>query len=89
MSWSIVSSMKQRILLFARARDLAGGDSVEVEIPEGATVGEMRAALLAQVPALSPIAGSLFVAVNNSYASDETKIMAGAEVACFPPVSGG
>jgi len=83
------SAMKQKVLLFARARDLAGGDMVEIELAEGARIGDVRRELLASIPGLQPLAGSLLIAMNNSYAADETMVEAGAEIACFPPVSGG
>ncbi len=81
--------MKQRVILFARARELAGNDHVEIEIPDSARVGDVRRELLAQTPALRSLAGNLLIAVNNSYASDELEVVPGAEIACFPPVSGG
>ena len=81
--------MKLSVQLFARARDLAGADRVEVELPVVASVGALRAALRDCVPALGAIADRLFVAVNNDYADDATVLKPGDEVACFPPVSGG
>jgi molybdopterin converting factor small subunit len=38
---------------------------------------------------LSPARNSMLVAVNREYAGDDQIIPAGAEVALFPPVSGG
>lgn len=81
--------MKITVRLFARARDLAGSDRAEIEVSEPATVGELRAALAAQKPALAPLVPQLFVALNNDYAEDDATIRATDEVACFPPVSGG
>ncbi|MCA8995892.1 MAG: molybdopterin converting factor subunit 1 [Planctomycetaceae bacterium] len=81
--------MTLTVQFFARARDLAGCSSVEVELPDGATVAQLRRTLAEQIPALEPILPTLFVAVNNDYASDEAVIPNDAQVACFPPVSGG
>lgn len=81
--------MKISVRLFARARDLAGSPVVELELRDGATVADLRAALLESRPQLQPLAASLLVAVNSEYASDATVIERTAEVACFPPVSGG
>ena len=44
--------MKARIRLFARARDLAGADMIAVELPDGATVGDLRRQVHADYPAL-------------------------------------
>ncbi|MFG0297064.1 MAG: MoaD/ThiS family protein [Maioricimonas sp. JB045] len=81
--------MNVSVQLFARARDLAGAGSVSVELPEGATVGDVRAALARAYPALQPIAQSLLVAVDADYATDAQRLQPGQVVACFPPVSGG
>jgi molybdopterin converting factor subunit 1 len=81
--------MKLVVKLFARARDLAGHDCVEIELPDGSHVREVRGALREGYPQLAPIAASLFVAVNNDYADDEKIVGPNDEIACFPPVSGG
>lgn len=81
--------MKQTVLLFARASDLAGTHQVELSLPPEPCISDVRRVLVAQVPALQSLAGSLLIALNNKYAADKEKIPAGAEVACFPPVSGG
>lgn len=75
--------------LFARARDLAGGSPLRVELPHRATVADLRSALVAAAPNLERIAPSLFIALNGDYAQDETPIPLTGEIACFPPVSGG
>lgn len=77
------------LLFFARARDLAGSDRVSFPLTDGARVADLRARLVEQYPALQPLADKLLVAVNAEYADDGTPIPAGAEVAVFPPVSGG
>jgi len=78
-----------RVQLFAVARQLAGSDAVEVEVSSEATVGELRAALGRQVPALAPLLRQMVFAVNADYASDAAILPPHAEVACIPPVSGG
>ena len=81
--------MKVRVQLFAIAKDLAGRSAVDLELPEPATVADLRQALAEAVADLRPIARHLSFAVNADYALDVTKIPFGAEVACIPPVSGG
>ncbi len=81
--------MKAKILLFAGARELAGQEQIEVELPQAATVEQLRAALLADCPALSPLLPHALFAINTDYATDETPVPNGAEIACIPPVSGG
>ncbi|REJ97644.1 MAG: molybdopterin converting factor subunit 1 [Planctomycetota bacterium] len=81
--------MTVTVQLFARARDLAGTSSLELDLSEAATVGELREVLISQEPRLTPIARTLLVAVDGEYAANDAPVREGAEVACFPPVSGG
>jgi molybdopterin converting factor subunit 1 len=81
--------MTVRVLLFAAARDLAGADAVTVELPPGATVADLRAALAARVPALAALLRRSSVAVNHDFAEDDRAIDPAAELAVIPPVSGG
>lgn len=88
-NWIKIGIMKLVVKLFARAKDLAGSDRVTIELPDGATVGDVRTALTAAYPALSPLTSSLLIAVGTDYAQDEQVVSENADVACFPPVSGG
>ena len=81
--------MKTTIRLFAKARDLAGTASYELDLAESATAADLRAALGEHLPALQPILGSLLVAVGNDYATPSTSVAGRMDVAVFPPVSGG
>jgi molybdopterin converting factor subunit 1 len=81
--------MTVRVQMFAVAKDLAGAASVELALPEGARVADVRHALVERVPRLAPLAASLLFAVNAEYAQDDAPLPPGADVACIPPVSGG
>ena len=81
--------MTLRVRLFARARDLAGADAVDVDVPPGATVGGLRRRLGEACPALGPLLARSAIALNEEFAGDESIVPAGAEVALLPPVSGG
>jgi molybdopterin converting factor subunit 1 len=78
-----------KVLLFARARDLAGRPALEVDLPAGATVAELRRRLGEICPALAGLAQRSAFAVNDEYADDATQLPGDAEVALLPPVSGG
>lgn len=78
-----------RVQLFAVARDLAGRGVVEIELPEGGTVSDLRRALAVEVPSLAPVLPRVLVAVGADYARDSAVLQPGDEVACIPPVSGG
>ena len=81
--------MKVRVRLFAVAKQVAGRESVEIDLPEGATIGQLREQLGARVPPLAKIVGQMMFAIDVQYANDQTRIPPGADVACIPPVSGG
>jgi molybdopterin converting factor small subunit len=68
---------------------MLGTETVSVEVPEGATVAQLRAALVAQFPNFEACAGHVLFAVNGQYAQDDVVLNQDAEVACIPPVSGG
>jgi molybdopterin converting factor subunit 1 len=81
--------MKVPVKMFAVARQLTESDVVELELPAGATVAELRECLAEQFPALKQIIDHVLFAVGAEYATDATLIKLGVEVACIPPVSGG
>ena len=80
--------MQLRILSFGRLRDLLSAES-RVELPSGATVGELWRNLKAAHAELAPYEGSLAIAVNQQFAVHDTVLKDGDEVALLPPVSGG
>jgi molybdopterin synthase catalytic subunit len=76
------------VRLFAGLRERAGSDRVDVELPDGASVADLLAAL-ADTP-VGPVAPrQCVVAVNREYADAGRIVAAGDEVALVPPVSGG
>ncbi len=79
-----------KILFFATLRDKAGVRSTEMEIPPGTTVYQLKARLIEQFPNLDwQLMEHCLASVNQEYRSDEDEIPTAAEVAFFPPVSGG
>jgi molybdopterin synthase catalytic subunit len=81
--------MRVRILFFGILKDLAGKSSDSLEMPEGSSVRELLSRYSSQTPRLHPSLASIAVAVNQEYASLETALKSGDEVALLPPVSGG
>ena len=77
------------VRLFARARDLAGADSIAVELPNGATVADLRRRLAADHPALAGLLERSALAVENEFAEDSLVLSGNVEIALLPPVSGG
>lgn len=81
--------MKVRVKLFAVARQRIGCETIEVELPQAATVASLRSAIAEQHPSLADVIRHVRFAVDSDYASDATPIRAAAELAVIPPVSGG
>lgn len=81
--------MKVRLVAFATAAEALGASANELELARGASVGALRAALVARWPALAPRLGTLAIAVDGELAKDDRVLAEGCEVALLPPVSGG
>lgn len=81
--------MTIRVKLFAAMRDLTGDEVVEVELPDGATVGDLRRELGALAPLARTLLSRSGVAVNHDLAENDRPLAAADEVAVIPPVSGG
>lgn len=81
--------MRLTVRLFARAKDLAGRDAVTLTMPDGATAGDLRRRLEAEYPALAGLVERSALAVNAEFAEDSSPLLADADVALLPPVSGG
>jgi sulfur-carrier protein len=81
--------MKINVRLFAVAKEFAGSDSIEVDLPAVCTAGDLRGAVFERIPRLQPFGSQLRFAVDAEYATDSTPIRETSEVACIPPVSGG
>ena len=76
--------MLVRVRLFAVLRERAGRDVLELELPDGARVGDA-------LERVQDVAGGLrlVMAVNREYADADAPLAAGDELALIPPVSGG
>lgn len=77
------------VKLFAAMRDLAGSDTEVVELPDGATVADLRRELGKSLPLARTLLARSAVAVNHDTAENEHVIRASDECAVIPPVSGG
>ncbi len=79
--------MKVRSLFFALYRDMMGAEQLVFELPEGSTVADLVAAVRQAADRRLP--HSVVTAVNREYATLETRLRDGDEVAFIPPVAGG
>jgi molybdopterin converting factor subunit 1 len=82
--------MTIRVRLFAMLRERAGRDSVEIELPPGATVADALSELALDPALAEPLARMpVRMAVNREYVGAETTLRAEDELALIPPISGG
>ena len=85
--------MKVKLLFFAGLREQLGSAGEEIELPDTiATVEALRAHLRARGGAFEKVLSQkalVRAAVNQSMVQPSARIMAGDEVAFFPPVTGG
>ena len=81
--------MKVRVKLFAAARELAGSDTLELEIADRATLADLRLAVAKEFPALQKLLPHTLWAVDAEYAANDYVINGRSEIALIPPVSGG
>ncbi|MCX6070614.1 MAG: molybdenum cofactor biosynthesis protein MoaE [Chloroflexi bacterium] len=77
------------LLYFSILRTRTGLARETLEVSGPISVGQLRQVLVERHPALTRVLPSAVAAINRDFASDETMISDGDEVALFPPVSGG
>jgi molybdopterin converting factor subunit 1 len=79
-----------KVLLFASLKDRNGGRNlIEIDLPEDGTVRDLKDQVARTIPDLREAVRIVLVAVDHEYAADDAIIPSGAEIAMFPPVSGG
>lgn len=81
--------MQVKILLFATLKDRAGTGHLLLDLPDGSDVTALKAALAERHPPLAELLPSALTSVNQEFALPDETVPDGAEVALFPPVSGG
>lgn len=78
-----------KLLFFATIRDRAGTKSLEIDVPADLTILGLKEKLSADYPELKDSLKSVLITINREYAFDEAIVPPSAEIALFPPVSGG
>lgn len=85
--------MNLKVLYFARLRDAMGRGGDQVEVPaQVRTAGDLRRWLVARGSPWKEAFGevrAVRVAIDQTMADDSSDLRDGAEVAFFPPVTGG
>ena len=80
---------KVKALFFATLRERVGFRSLELQIPPQTNVAGLKTLLIEKFPVLKGVMGHVLISLNQEYALDDAVIPDKAEIAFFPPVSGG
>jgi len=80
--------MRIQLLLFGITSDLINTSSLVLDVSENCSIIIFKKEILEKYPQLENI-NSYAIAVNETYASDETVLKENDVVAIIPPVSGG
>lgn len=81
--------MKIRVRCFAAAREIIGAGELVLDLPQDSTLAQLIERIRREFPRMEGLSGSLLFSVNRNYATPDTILAAGDEVALIPPVSGG
>ena len=77
------------LLWFSVLADHRGRRSEQMVLPVGSTAGELMDRLAEEMPVISDFRSYIRIAVNQSYADEQTVLKNGDEIALITPVSGG
>lgn len=81
--------MKVTVQFFSYFKELTGDDRVQVEVENGATIGDLLNALYTDFPKLEAMRKSTLIGVGLEYQGRSYVLKDGDEVSLFPPVQGG
>jgi molybdopterin converting factor subunit 1 len=81
--------MNIRVLVFAHLKELIGSGTMDITLNDGATGDDLLNELETSFPQIKTHRKYLKLSMNGEYIDDKTPVEHDAEVAIFPPVSGG
>ena len=77
------------ILFFATIRSAVGLKNLDLEIPEGSSVQDLKVIISDLYPHAGPTMEFMLTSVNRVFSDENTILLDQAEVAFFPHISGG
>jgi MoaD family protein len=81
--------MKVRAQFYAQLRDLVGSREIDVDLAEGATVGNLLEQIYAQQPKLRQHDKSILIGAGVQFVDRKHRLKPGEEISIMPPVQGG
>ena len=82
-------SIRVKVLFFGRLKELLGRAEDSVEFQDAANIEQLFALFAHRIPELAKYRASVVASRNQEFASWDTPLHSGDEVAFLPPVSGG
>jgi molybdopterin converting factor small subunit len=74
---------------FSQLREIVGHGEISIEMPEGATVGDLLAQLYRRFPGLEKWDANLLLGIGVDFVDREQVLQPNDQVALMPPVQGG
>ena len=81
--------MQVHAQFYAQLRDAAGCSSVDIDIPDGASISDLLEQLYANFPALRAHDKTILIGAGVEFVDRNYRLKAGEEIAIMPPVQGG
>jgi molybdopterin synthase catalytic subunit len=81
--------MRVKVLFFGMLKDLVGCAEERIEVEPGERLGMVFERYARRYPRLEELGPSIVLAQNQEFATAQTPVVEGAEIAFLPPVSGG
>ncbi len=85
----MAGEMHIKVLLFADLKEAVGAGQLSLDFDRAISVSELKHNLVSTYPDLEGRLETVLVSINQEYSAGDDPIPDGAEVALFPPVSGG
>jgi molybdopterin converting factor small subunit len=77
------------VKLFAGLQALVGKPAVELALPPGATIGQLRDKMVEEYPVLEAFISTLVCSVNEEMVEPDHVLADGEKVELIPPIAGG
>lgn len=81
--------MNVSVRFYSYFKDLTGCEQTAVQLPDGATIAELKTQLHSRFPRLVEMERSTLIAVGMEYQNAEHQLTDNDQVSFFPPVQGG
>ena len=86
---SVAQTVRVKVLFFGRLKDVVGQAEESLDLADASTIEQLFALYSARIAELAKYRSSVVASRNQEFASWDTRLHSGDEVAFLPPVSGG